>query len=193
VRLTAKRVILLLLSAGGDRPGSAAGLVRGCSVFGIADNSARVALARLLADGTLVAGARGQYRLGPPTDALTREVTGWRDLERGVRRWDGGWIAVHTGALGRTDRAALRRRERALRLLGFAALEPGLDLRPDNLDGGAPRARDRLRALGLDWRGRPRRASRSCSAAPPSGRSCSTRACPSRWSMPASGARWSTR
>jgi phenylacetic acid degradation operon negative regulatory protein len=57
---------------------------------------------------------------------------------------------VHTGALGRTDKAALRKRTRALSLLGFAELERGFHVRPDNLRGGVDGIRDRLRALGLE-------------------------------------------
>jgi phenylacetic acid degradation operon negative regulatory protein len=152
VRITAKRVVLQLLSATGGRPAPASGLVTACALFGITENNTRVALARMLAEGTLETGARGEYRLGAPTQALTREVMRWRDVEKTVRRWDGSYVAVHGGALGRTDRRELRRRERALRLLGFATLEHELDVRPDNLEGGCEALRERLHALGLDRR-----------------------------------------
>jgi phenylacetic acid degradation operon negative regulatory protein len=152
VRLTAKRVVLQLLSATGGRPAPASGLVTACALFGITENNTRVALARMLAEGTLETGARGEYRLGASTRALTQEVTRWRDVEKMVRRWDGSYVAVHSGALGRTDRRELRRRERALRLLGFAPLERELDVRPDNLEGGCEALRQRLFALGLDRR-----------------------------------------
>jgi phenylacetic acid degradation operon negative regulatory protein len=52
--------------------------------------------------------------------------------------------------LGRSDRAALRRRQRALQLLGFRDLERGLHLRPDNLAGGTAEVRIRLYRLGLE-------------------------------------------
>jgi phenylacetic acid degradation operon negative regulatory protein len=55
---------------------------------------------------------------------------------------------VHTAGL--PPRAAeLRRRERALRFLGFRELAGGLAVRPDNLRGGAAAAREELRSLGL--------------------------------------------
>jgi phenylacetic acid degradation operon negative regulatory protein len=54
------------------------------------------------------------------------------------------------GALGRSDRVLLRKRARALSLLGFAELERGLHVRPDNLEGGVPEIRSRLHALGLE-------------------------------------------
>src|SRR5205823_627547 len=95
VRLTAKRVVLQLLSAVGEQPAPASALVRACAVFGLTENSTRVTLARLLAEGTLEATARGEYRLGGSTSALTKEVTRWRRVEKQLRRWDGSWVAVH--------------------------------------------------------------------------------------------------
>ena len=59
-------------------------------------------------------------------------------------------MAVHAGGLGRTDRTAVRQRERALELVGFRELEPGLYVRPDNLVDGVAGARERLYKLGLD-------------------------------------------
>ena len=64
--------------------------------------------------------------------------------------WSGAYCAVHTGALGRSDRTALRRRERALSLLGFRELAPALSVRPDNLVAGLDGVRERLRKLGLE-------------------------------------------
>jgi len=66
-----------------------------------------------------------------------------------MRRWSGGWIAVHTAGLARKP-TALRRRARALRFLGLRTLRSGLELRPDNLAGGAPAIRAELLALGLE-------------------------------------------
>jgi len=150
VRLNAKRVVLELLSAIGELPAPASALVQACAIFEITENSTRVTLARLLAAGTIEATGRGEYRLGASTEALTREVTSWRDLEKQMRRWDGGYVCVHTGALGRSDRSELRERTRALELLGFAKLSPHLELRPDNLTGGVEGVRARLYALGVD-------------------------------------------
>lgn len=147
---TAKRIVLELMSVADQHEGAIATLIPACAVLGIADNSVRVALARLVADGTVEVAGRGRYRLGTAARAMTRQVTSWRDVEKQVRRWDGGWACVHTGALSRTDRAALRRRDRALRLLGFRALERDLIVRPDNLVGGVGALRDRLYALGLE-------------------------------------------
>jgi phenylacetic acid degradation operon negative regulatory protein len=149
-RPTAKQLVLEFLSAAAPRPAPAAALIEACSLLDITENNVRVALARLTASGVLVASSRGEYKLGPETAPLTEQVTGWRDVERRVRRWDGGWVCVHTGALSRTDRAALRRRDRAFRLLGIREVVRGLEARPDNLEGGAPAVSARLSALGLE-------------------------------------------
>jgi phenylacetic acid degradation operon negative regulatory protein len=141
VKPTAKRIVLELLTAAPAHHGSIASLVTACDVLGIDEGNVRVAVTRLVAAGTLEPTGRGEYRLGPATRALTAQVTGWRELEKQVRRWDGGWACVQLGDLGRTDRSALRRRERALRLHGFRELARGLAVRPDNLAGGVAELR----------------------------------------------------
>jgi phenylacetic acid degradation operon negative regulatory protein len=141
-------VVLELLSASASHEASAAGLVEAGALLGVGESNVRVTLARLVASGTLEVGGRGVYRLGKASQALTRQVTSWRDLERLVRRWDGGWVFVHEGGRA-TDRSAARRSARALMLLGFRPLARGLEARPDNLEGGAGALRERLVALGL--------------------------------------------
>jgi phenylacetic acid degradation operon negative regulatory protein len=150
VALTAKRMLLELLSAAAPAEVPAAVLVQAAALFHLSETNVRVSLARLVGAGTLELTGRGLYRLGEEAQALTRQVTSWRELEKQVRRWDGAWACVHLGGLGRSDRTALRRRERALRLLGFRALGPALEVRPDNVEGGVAGLRDRLVALGLD-------------------------------------------
>jgi phenylacetic acid degradation operon negative regulatory protein len=150
VAVTAKRILLQLLSAAAPAEAPASVLVQAAALFDVSETNVRVTLARLVAAGTLELTGRGMYRLGEEAQALTRQVTSWRELEKQVRKWDGAWACVHLGGLGRTDRAALRRRERALRLLGFRTLGPGLEVRPDNVEGGVTALRERLVALGLD-------------------------------------------
>src|SRR5262245_27920687 len=126
------------MSASDGHEATAASLVAAGKLLGVADGSVRVALTRLVADGTLVVSERGVYRLGAAAIAVTREVTSWRDLERQVRRWDGSWVCVQaTGpAHRRRDRepgftpGEQRRRmaariDRPLRLLGFRELGAG--------------------------------------------------------------------
>ncbi len=147
---TAKRIVLELLSATAGHEAASASLVRGAALLGVADNAVRVTLTRLVASGTLEVTGPGLYRLGRATAALTRQVTSWRELEKQVHRWDGAWACALVGELTRTDRVALRRRERALRLLGFRAFDRSLAIRPDNLDGGVDELRERLYALGVE-------------------------------------------
>jgi phenylacetic acid degradation operon negative regulatory protein len=139
----------LLLGAEG-RPLSARDAISSCALFGIRENSVRVALARLSADGMIEAEARGTYRIGPKATEVAEDVRAWRTAESRVRTWSGAWIVVHCGALARSDRASLRQRDRALQMLGFRELDRGLFVRPDNLVGGVAEVRSRLYKLGLD-------------------------------------------
>jgi phenylacetic acid degradation operon negative regulatory protein len=139
--------LLLGAEAQGDDALGVRELLAACALFGLAGNRVRVALARAVAAGLLVTPRRGAYALGPQAQPLADEVRRWRQLAAQVVDWDGGWVAVHVGAVGRSDRPALRARERAFGLLGLAEFERGLHLRPDNLAGGADALRVRLHAL----------------------------------------------
>jgi phenylacetic acid degradation operon negative regulatory protein len=148
--LKTRNLILNTLLAAGDAGQTVRQAIASCGLFGIRENSVRVALVRLAAEGLIQSTGRGTYRVGPRGIALARDVATWRTAESRVRDWDGGWIAAHVGALGRSDRAALRSRDRALALLGLRELDAGLYIRPDNLAGGVEQARARLRKLGLE-------------------------------------------
>ncbi len=145
-----RRLLLSLLLAAQGEPLTAREAVVACALFGIRENAARVTLVRLASAGMIEAAGRGAYRLTPTAAGFATEIAAWRDTEKRLRRWTGQYVAAHVGALGRSDRVALRRRDRALRLLGFRELEPYLHLRPDNLEGGVEAVRARLLALGLD-------------------------------------------
>lgn len=147
---TPKNLILNLLLAAGGEPLSASDAVASCQLFGIRENSVRVALVRLNTAGLIESVGRGAYRLGPQAATLAADVASWRHAEQRVCEWDGGWLMVSTAGLRRSDRAALRLRERALALAGFQTLAPELHIRPDNLVGHAEGARRRLAQLGLD-------------------------------------------
>lgn len=147
-------ILNLLLGAGGE-PLPARTAVAASALFGLRENSVRVALVRLVAQGLVEPAARGSYRLGPQAAGLAADVAQWRAAASRLRDWSGGWIAVcaapgvalEGGAGRRTVRQA---RARALDLLGLRQLDRGLHLRPDNLEGGAGAVRDRLARLGLD-------------------------------------------
>lgn len=153
MNVSAKAVVLEVLSAGesiytGTLP--VRSLVQAASVFDIAENSVRVAIVRLRAEGLLESPGRGEYRLGPSAQMVNEKIHGWRTVSARVANWDGSWVSAFTADLSRTDRPALRRRLRALRYLGFEELKPGLFLRPNNLTPGTEGIRKELYALGLD-------------------------------------------
>ncbi len=150
VRPSPKSLILDLLatlprSDGSSMPVRA--LVEAGAIFGLAENSVRVALARLLAQGRVARDERGRYRPAEGVAAVTGEIRGWRRLDERFVPWGGGWICVY-GSPG--ARGGVRARsEQALRLLGFEALAAGLHVRPDNLADPLDAIRERLAGLGL--------------------------------------------
>lgn len=153
MNVSAKAVVLEVLSAGEsiyDGVLPVKSLVQAASVFDIAENSVRVAIVRLRAEGLLESPGRGEYRLGPSAQVVNDKIHGWRTVSSRVGEWDGSWAAVFTADLSRTDRPALRRRLRALRYLGFEELKSGLFVRPNNLTPGIDGIRNELTALDLD-------------------------------------------
>lgn len=145
-----KHLILNLLQASSGETLSAREAINACALFGIRENSVRVALVRLSAESLIEAAGRGAYRFGPKATDLADDVRHWRELEQRVGEWSQQWIAVHLGGLGRSDRSRVRARDRALAMTGLRELEPGLYVRPDNLHGGVAALRERLLRLGLD-------------------------------------------
>lgn len=148
-RTTARSLVLDLLSSlrGDSMP--VGGLVAAGRLLDIAENSVRVAVARLLAGGQIERDERGLYRLGAAAAAVDRRIRSWRQLDEQTRRWNGDWVGVHAGP-DRLSRAERRSRERALRWLGFESLAPGLAVRPDNLRTGTRELAAELRHLGLE-------------------------------------------
>jgi len=149
-RPTPRSLALDLLSSlrGGSMP--VAALVEAAALFGIEANAQRVAVARLLAAGQIARDQRGCYRLGAAAAPVDRRVLAWRRAEDATVRWQGGFWLVHAGRLAPARAAERRRREQALRLLGFAPLARGLATRPDNLRGDLAWLRGELDLLGLE-------------------------------------------
>lgn len=145
------RSLVLSLILGAEARGDAAlgvrELIAACALFDLPENNVRVALARAVAAGQLTTPRRGAYALSAQSRPLADEVGRWRSLEDQIVEWRGDWLAVHVGATGRSDRPALRARERAFGILGLAEFERGLHLRPDNLAGGVASLRERLAHL----------------------------------------------
>jgi phenylacetic acid degradation operon negative regulatory protein len=145
---TAPEVILDLLMANGTALSSQA-LCRAGAVMQISETAVRVALTRLCEQGKLRQSSRGVYAISPASRPLFGDVDAWRRKEANMVAWNGGWVAVHDTLVQRSDKTAWRRHCLALALRGFAEFEPGLQLRPDNLDGGVETLRSRLGGLGL--------------------------------------------
>ena len=148
--ITPKSLILNLLLAAQGAPLDVGDAVLAGQVFGVRENSVRVALVRLGAAGLVESAGRGAYSLGPQATTLADELSRWRHAESSTCTWNGDWVMVATVALPRSDRSALRVRDRALALMGFRLLSAGLYVRPANLAGGVPLVRERLVRLGLE-------------------------------------------
>jgi len=97
---TPKSLILNLLQAADGHPLSASDAVRAASLFGIRENSVRVALVRLAAAGLLASAGRGAYRLGPQATGMADELSGWRHAESRTCPWSGDWVMVATAIWG---------------------------------------------------------------------------------------------
>jgi phenylacetic acid degradation operon negative regulatory protein len=147
---SARSLTIDLLSSLRGRSTPVSALVAAGALFDIADNSVRVAVARLLASGRIERDERGRYRLSAQADPVDRQVRAWGKLERRMRAWKGGWVGIHLPSGARERGTEARRRSRALRFKGFEFLRPGLAIRPDNLRGGLDVLRGELTALGLE-------------------------------------------
>lgn len=133
LKLNAKTLVIDLLLAASDRPITIRQLISAARLFDISENQIRVATTRLCNEHKIEAISRGTYR-------LAQQSHDWADIivnrQQGIlktRPWQQQYIAVFSNSLGRVDRAALSRRERALKRFGFKELEQGVFIRPDNL------------------------------------------------------------
>lgn len=147
---TAKKVILGVLLARKNRALTVQVAIRAGRIFELTENNIRVTLARLSSEGLIESAQRGSYRLGPASEELADQVARWQSAESRLVPWQGKYFAVHCGHLGRSDRKALKLRERAFKFLGFRQLESGFYIRPNNLSGGVTDIRKRLKVFGLE-------------------------------------------
>ncbi|QFU75795.1 PaaX [Halioglobus maricola] len=145
-----KRLVLSLLSAPSLPEVGVGLLLRWGELFEIDAATMRVTVGRLTRQGLLSSPQRGIYRMGPEGELIASTARDWVNAETRIGPWRGGWIAVHTSHLGRVNRTALRARERAFRLNGFAEYVTGLWYRPANLRESSSATRARLLSLGLE-------------------------------------------
>jgi phenylacetic acid degradation operon negative regulatory protein len=119
-------------------------------LLGISDNSLRVAVARLNQDQVIQAVERGVYQLiEKKFDTSFISLNKHPNMQI-ASHWDGKYILVYTGALGRVDRTALSKREKALRYYGFQELEQNVFIRPDNLKLSLNELKTAVIKFGLD-------------------------------------------
>ncbi len=147
--LTAKELVLDFLSNRAPREMSARAIVESAVALGFSEQSIRMALTRLVNDQLALKESRGTYRLAPSGDAMRREVRKWRSITSLTQAWAGAWVCIYDGGVARSDRAAMRRHEQAMRLRGFREFRAGLWLRPANLRQPVAELRGELHALGL--------------------------------------------
>ena len=154
LNLSAPEFVLSLLDSAPNVEIRVASLVAAAAAFDIDSRAVRVALARLAKQGILNALERGVYRAGRRGHGVQQAVASWATAEATLKPWDGQWLAVYQGQLKRTDKTAVRARERALRMKGFQAIDAGLAVRPANLRADLANVHAELVDLGLDPDGR---------------------------------------
>jgi len=136
--------------AGKGRKVKAAHMVLACSLFGVSENSARVAMARLVAEGLLKSAGRGVYMLGKEAVYTGQDIQSWSNRLTATCAWNGNFYAVFTNHLGRSNRKQLQTRDKALVLMGFREFEQGLFVRPANLTMGLNGVLQKLQAQGVE-------------------------------------------
>lgn len=149
-RITPKRLILSLLSSTGLKEIEVFNLIEWGKIFGIEAAATRVAVGRLLRQNLIATVSRGKYSIGPQGALIAKTASDWANVEQRIGQWQGDWIAVHISHLGRTNKTALRARERAFRLNGFSEFVTGLWCRPGNFKEPLSQTRQKLIDLGLE-------------------------------------------
>lgn len=148
-RLSARELILTLMDSSSSASLPASYFVAAAELFEMDPGSIRVALARLVRDGSLISRGRGLYGLGSRAGTLQSLVRNWSRAETSLVPWSGDWLTVLVGHLTRSNKSQVRGNERALKLFGFAEMKPGLWVRPANLVRNLVQVRADLLALGL--------------------------------------------
>ena len=147
--LSARELILALMDSTSAHTLSASYLIAAARLFEMDPGSVRVALARLVREGSLTGAGRGRYGLGSRAGTLHTLVKNWSRTEASLVDWQGDWLSVLVGHLARSNKAAVRGNERALGLFGFAEMAAGLWVRPANLARTLDQVRADLLELGL--------------------------------------------
>ncbi|WP_216935651.1 MULTISPECIES: hypothetical protein [unclassified Acinetobacter] len=132
-KLNARHLVLDLLYASKDSTLSIKRMLAAAELLDISDNGIRVAVARLNQENIIQSVKRGVYQLVEKKFDTSFISLNKQPYMQTATTWDGKYVLVYTGALGRVDRTALSKREKALRYYGFQELEQNVFIRPDNL------------------------------------------------------------
>ena len=149
-KLNVRHLIVDLLIASDGVALTIRQLLLAANLFEFSDNSIRVAVTRLSSDGIIESAGRGRYQLTAQWQRWASDMRKRKQEMQPIKPWTRDYLAVFTGALGRVDRTALKRRERALRQYGFRELEMGLFIRPDNLAETFEQSFSQLQINGLE-------------------------------------------
>ena len=149
-KLNARHLVLDLLYASKNSTLSIKRILTAAELLGISDNGIRVAVARLNQENVIQAVERGVYQLlEKKFDTSFISLNKHPDMQTATT-WNGKYVLVYTGTLGRVDRTALSKREKALRYYGFQELEQNVFIRPDNLTLNLSPLKTAVIQFGLD-------------------------------------------
>lgn len=149
-KMNARDLIIDLLLGSQGRAISIKQIILAARLFKISENSIRVAVTRLSGDGVIEAIERGVYQFTHQSHEWANVMLNRKQGIKQTKSWTHQYLAVFTGELGRVDRTALNRRERALKHFGFKELEQGIFIRPDNLAIGFDQLFNELKSAGLE-------------------------------------------
>lgn len=149
-KMNARDLIIDLLLGLQGREISIKQIIIAGKLFEISENSIRVAVTRLSGDGVIEAIERGVYQFTLQSHEWADVMLNRKNGIKQTKKWNHQYLAVFTGELGRVDRTALNRRERALKHFGFKELEQGIYIRPDNLAISFDHLFTELKASGLE-------------------------------------------
>jgi phenylacetic acid degradation operon negative regulatory protein len=145
--MTPRRLIFGILQVAPQESVSIKTLIAVGGLFGFSANTIRVTALRLIRNGAIENGARGQYRIISDASAVTRFITGWRLGESRIIPWDGGWTCCF---LPKNQSRQKTKNQKVLSLLGFKEGMPKFWIRPNNLSMGFDDLKMVLFYFGLD-------------------------------------------
>ena len=118
-KMNARDLIIDLLLGLQGREISIKQIIIAGKLFEISENSIRVAVTRLSGDGVIEAIERGVYQFTLQSHEWADVMLNRKNGIKQTKKWNQQYLAVFTGELGRVDRTALNRRERALKHFGL--------------------------------------------------------------------------